>query len=108
MMNLQTLLGIDLPIVQFGIDPNAVAAGPPRLPFSREAADVLEEFRPPVVSFHFGLPSEDLVARVRGWGAKILSSATSVEEACWLEESMPSSRKESRPEAIAACSCQTT
>jgi nitronate monooxygenase len=37
------------------------------------------------VSFHFGLPSKDLVAQVRGWGAKILSSATTVEEARWLE-----------------------
>src|SRR5207302_6134531 len=36
-------------------------------------------------SFHFGLPSEDLLVRVRGWGARILSSATTVEEARWLE-----------------------
>ena len=42
-------------------------------------------FRPAVVSFHFGLPAEDLLARVRGWGAKILSSATTVDEARWLE-----------------------
>jgi nitronate monooxygenase len=70
---------------EFGIDSNAIPDGAARLPFSHEAADVLEEFRPPVVSFHFGLPSEDLVARVRGWGAKILSSATTVEEARWLE-----------------------
>jgi nitronate monooxygenase len=49
-------------------------------------ADVVAEFRPAVVSFHFGLPSEDLLARVRGWGSKILSSATTVEEARWLEE----------------------
>jgi nitronate monooxygenase len=70
---------------EYGIDSGAVAAGASRLPFSHEVADVLEEFRPPVVSFHFGLPSEDLVARVRGWGAKILSSATTVEEARWLE-----------------------
>lgn len=70
---------------ELGIDPNAVAAAPARSPFSHEAADVLSEFRPPVVSFHFGLPSEDLLARVRGWGAKILSSATTVEEARWLE-----------------------
>jgi nitronate monooxygenase len=38
-----------------------------------------------VVSFHFGLPSSDLLARVKAWGAKILSSATTVEEARWLE-----------------------
>ena len=48
-------------------------------------ADVLEEFRPAVVSFHFGLPSSDLLSRVRATGAKILSSATTVDEARWLE-----------------------
>src|SRR5581483_3206986 len=44
-----------------------------------------EEFRPAVVSFHFGLPSKELLARVRAWGAKVLASATTVEEARWLE-----------------------
>ena len=56
------------------------------MPFSREAVEVLAEFEPRVVSFHFGLPPEDLLARVRGWGAKILSSATTVEEARWLAD----------------------
>jgi nitronate monooxygenase len=46
---------------------------------------VLNEFEPAVVSFHFGLPSAELLARVRAWGSKILSSATTVEEARWLE-----------------------
>lgn len=69
----------------FGIDPGAIAAGPGRAPFSHEAADVLEEFKPPVVSFHFGLPAAGLLARVRSWGAKVLSSATTVDEARWLE-----------------------
>jgi nitronate monooxygenase len=70
---------------ELGLDQLANVAIPQRAPFTVEAADVLEEFRPPVVSFHFGLPSAELVARVRGWGAKILSSATTVEEALWLE-----------------------
>lgn len=70
---------------ELGIDPETVPAGPGRFPFSHETADTLEEFRPAVVSFHFGLPSEDLLARVRHWGAKILSSATTVDEARWLE-----------------------
>jgi nitronate monooxygenase len=70
---------------EYGVDPGAVAAGPGRIPFSRAAAELLGEFRPPVVSFHFGLPSDDLLTLVRGWGAKILASATTVEEACWLE-----------------------
>lgn len=70
---------------EHGIDPSAIPAGPGRLPFRHEAADVLSEFRPAVVSFHFGLPADDLLARVRSWGAKVLSSATTVDEARWLE-----------------------
>jgi nitronate monooxygenase len=70
---------------EFGIDPASIAAGPARLPFSKEAAEVLEEFKPAVVSFHFGLPAPELVARVKRWGAKVLGSATTVDEARWLE-----------------------
>jgi nitronate monooxygenase len=70
---------------ELGIDPNAVPEGPGRSPFDYKAAEVLGEFKPAVVSFHFGLPSPDLVAQVRGWGAKVLSSATTVDEARWLE-----------------------
>jgi nitronate monooxygenase len=69
----------------FGIDPATVARSPGRLPFGPEAAEVLESFRPPVVSFHFGLPPADLLARVKTWGALVLSSATTVAEARWLE-----------------------
>lgn len=70
---------------EFGIDESSIPAGPARVPFTAEAADVLAEFKPPVVSFHFGLPDQKLLARVRAWGAKILSSATTVAEAIWLE-----------------------
>lgn len=70
---------------EYGIDAGAIPAGPGRSPFSEEAAEVLSEFRPAVVSFHFGLPPKSLLARVRSWGAKVLSSATTVEEARWLE-----------------------
>lgn len=70
---------------EFGIDPATIPAGPGRLPFSDEAADVLDEFRPEVVSFHFGLPPPALLARARRHGARILSSATTVDEARWLE-----------------------
>ena len=70
---------------EFGIDPAAIPAGPGRLPFDAATADVLAAFKPPVVSFHFGLPSEALLARVRSWGGKVISSATTVEEARWLE-----------------------
>lgn len=70
---------------EYGIDPASIPAGPGRAPFSAEYADALEPFRPPVVSFHFGLPSTDLLARVKRWGSKILCSATTVDEARWLE-----------------------
>ncbi len=70
---------------ELGIDPAQIQPGPGRTPFNAEAADVLEEFRPPVVSFHFGLPDAALLARVRAMGAKILASATTVDEARWLE-----------------------
>jgi nitronate monooxygenase len=70
---------------ELGVDPSAAHAGGGRAPFDAAAADVLEEFKPPVVSFHFGLPSGELLSRVRSWGAKVLSSATTVEEALWLE-----------------------
>ena len=70
---------------EYGIDADTIPAGPGRAPFSSEVADVLEEFRPPVVSFHFGLPSAELLMRVKAYGAKIFCSATTLDEACWLE-----------------------
>ncbi|WP_422086030.1 NAD(P)H-dependent flavin oxidoreductase [Variovorax sp.] len=70
---------------EHGIDAASIPAGPGRNPFSADVADLIAEFRPPVVSFHFGLPSEALLARVRGWGAKVLASATTLDEALWLE-----------------------
>jgi nitronate monooxygenase len=70
---------------ELGVDTGAIPKGPARIPFDAEAAAVLEEFRPPVVSFHFGLPSAELFARVKAMGSKVLSSATTVEEALWLE-----------------------
>jgi nitronate monooxygenase len=60
-------------------------AGPSRAPFGAEALEVVRALAPPVVSFHFGLPPPELLAGVRATGAKILSSATTVEEALWLE-----------------------
>jgi nitronate monooxygenase len=68
-----------------GLDIQSVPAGAGRVPFSHAVADVVEPFRPPVMSFHFGLPAPDLLARVKGWGSVVLSSATTVEEALWLQ-----------------------
>jgi nitronate monooxygenase len=70
---------------EFGLDEQAPPNGPGRAPFSHAVADVVEPFKPAVVSFHFGLPAPDLLARVHSWGAQILASATTVEEALWLQ-----------------------
>ena len=70
---------------EFGIDPAGIPAGAGRTPFSAESAGILERFKPRVVSFHFGLPDAGLVARAKGWGAKVIGSATTVDEALWLE-----------------------
>ena len=70
---------------EFGIDPDNISPGPSRLPFTADAADILEEFKPAIVSFHFGLPAPDLLARIKGWGSKVIASATTVDEARWLE-----------------------
>lgn len=69
---------------EFGIDAARIAPGAGRAPFTAEAADLIEAFKPPVVSFHFGLPAPALLARVKAWGAKVVSSATTVAEARWL------------------------
>jgi nitronate monooxygenase len=71
---------------ELGIDPESIPSGPGRVPFDSETAETLAPFKPAVVSFHFGLPSADLVAQVKSWGSTILSSATTVTEARWLEE----------------------
>jgi nitronate monooxygenase len=70
---------------EFGIDASTVPTGSSRTPFDDDAAELLAAFKPDVVSFHFGLPSTLLLARVKAWGAKVLSSATTVAEARWLE-----------------------
>ncbi len=68
------------------LDVSTLEGGASRQPFNEDSLDILSKFRPPVVSFHFGLPDENLLAQLRGWGAKILSSATTVDEAIYLEK----------------------
>jgi nitronate monooxygenase len=70
---------------ELGLDIHTIPTLPGRLPFNNETADILEEFKPPVVSFHFGLPDKNLLARVKSWGSLVLSSATTLDEALWLE-----------------------
>lgn len=68
------------------IDPDTVPAGAARQPFNKEMAAIVSEFKPTVVSFHFGLPEPELLQTVRDAGSKIISSATTVAEALWLEQ----------------------
>jgi nitronate monooxygenase len=68
---------------EFGVGPGN--GGALRLPFGAETCAAVEELRPEVVSFHFGLPEPDLLDRVKSTDAVIIGNATSVEEARWLE-----------------------
>lgn len=70
---------------KYGLSQGVIREGSARTPFSDEIADVVEPFSPQLISFHFGLPDRDLLQRVKSWGSKIISSATTVEEAEWLE-----------------------
>ena len=70
---------------ELGLASDAGAGGMMRAPFDAAACDVVVEAKPKVVSFHYGLPGEALLARLKSAGARIVSSATTVEEARWLE-----------------------
>jgi nitronate monooxygenase len=70
---------------ELGVDVAQAGSGDSRAPFGEAAAALVEEFRPPVVSFHFGLPAAVLLQRVKRTGAFVLSSATTVDEARWLQ-----------------------
>ncbi|MEO5925742.1 MAG: nitronate monooxygenase family protein [Bryobacteraceae bacterium] len=71
---------------RLGLDINHVPESPLRAPFDADYCAVVEEVHPEIVSFHFGLPDPSLVARLKQRGITILSSATSVQEAKWLEQ----------------------
>src|SRR5215813_9472705 len=71
---------------ELGIEPATLAQRFDLPPFGEAACAVIQEVRPEVVSFHFGLPEPGLVDRVKAAGCKVISSATTVDEACWLEQ----------------------
>ncbi|MFW2831673.1 NAD(P)H-dependent flavin oxidoreductase [Sphingomonas sp. ID0503] len=66
-----------------GIAPPS-AMGAARRPFDEAMCGVVELLRPAIVSFHFGLPEDALLDRVKASGAVVLGNATTVEEARWL------------------------
>ena len=83
---------------ELGIDPNVPVPTSNRAPFDETICGVVEELKPEVVSFHYGLPETPLIKRVKAAGCTIISSATTVAEARLLEKL--------GCEVIAACSSQ--
>lgn len=72
---------------ELGLDLDAAIPAANRAPFDAAACELVEELKPEVVSFHFGLPDKALLRRVKDAGCIVISSATIVREAVWLEES---------------------
>jgi nitronate monooxygenase len=71
---------------EHGLDPAAPVAAANRAPFDAAMCALVEELKPEIVSFHFGLPDRALLDRVKAAGCLVMSSATIVREAIWLEE----------------------
>ena len=71
---------------ELGLDPAAPFNAANRAPFDAAACEVIEELKPEVVSFHFGLPQPALLRRIKAAGCLVMSSATIVKEAIWLQE----------------------
>jgi len=71
---------------EHGLDPAAPINAANRAPFDAAFCEVVEELKPEVVSFHFGLPEQALLKRVKAAGCLVMSSATTVKEAVWLEQ----------------------
>ena len=70
---------------EFGLQPPEPSTAGARRPIDASTVDLLEPFRPRIVSFHFGLPAPTLLYRIKAWGATVLASATTVDEGAWLE-----------------------
>src|SRR6516164_10885698 len=70
---------------ELGLDPAAPVNVANRAPFDAAMCALIEELKPEVVSFHFGLPEPTLLKRVKGAGCLVMGSATIVKEAVWLE-----------------------
>jgi len=71
---------------ELGLDPAAPVNAANRSPFDPAMCEVIEELKPEMVSFHFGLPDSALVRRVKAAGCIVIAAATIVKEAIWLEE----------------------
>lgn len=93
--------------LEHGLDPEAKAPAVNRAPFDAATCEIVEDLKPKIVSFHFGLPETALLERVKASGCKVLSSATTVAEAEWLARHAAATRsspRDTRPAGIAASS----
>jgi nitronate monooxygenase len=71
---------------EFGLDTAASVPAASRAPFDEAKCEIVEDLKPEVVSFHFGLPARALLDRVKAAGSVVIASATTVAEARWLDE----------------------
>ncbi|QMW13861.1 nitronate monooxygenase [Pseudoalteromonas sp. MT33b] len=71
---------------EFEIDASQFSRKASRQPVDQQVIDTIATYKPPVVSFHFGLPNQEIIAQIKAWGGKVLSSATTLDEARWLKE----------------------
>jgi nitronate monooxygenase len=71
---------------ELGLDPAAPVNAANRAPFDEAMCALVEELKPEVVSFHFGLPDPASLRRIKAAGCIVIASATIVREAIWLEE----------------------
>ena len=70
---------------EFEIEPPQPTTAGARRPIDEATVDLLDRYRPRIVSFHFGLPAPRLLQRIKAWGTTVLASATTLKEGIWLE-----------------------
>jgi nitronate monooxygenase len=70
---------------ELGLDPSLAAGQSEILPFDDALCRAVEQVKPEIVSFHFGLPAPALLARVKAAGCRVMATATTIAEARWLE-----------------------
>ncbi|MEM1144238.1 MAG: nitronate monooxygenase [Pseudomonadota bacterium] len=70
---------------EYGLVSDDIDDKPGRQPFSESILELIRPYRPPIVSFHFGLPDHRWIDEIKSWGASVWSTATTAQEAVWLE-----------------------
>jgi nitronate monooxygenase len=59
----------------------------PLFTFTEDKLEMLLDIKPPLVSFHFGLPGSEVIESLKSAGCRVLCSATTTAEAVILEQS---------------------